>query len=38
MDVLTPENIAEVFRVSSEVYIPAWGPIQIIIKDEITQK
>lgn len=38
LDVLTPKNIAEVFRVSSEVYVPPWGPIQIIIKDEITQE
>ncbi len=34
-DVLTPENIATVFKVSSEVYTPDWGPIQIIVKDEI---
>ena len=37
VEVLTPENIAEVFMVSSEIYNPPSGNIQIVVKDEINK-
>lgn len=37
IEVLTPENIAEVFMVSSEIYTPPSGNIQIVVKDEINK-